>query len=147
MPISTAGTLNPSINDRADTMIRIAIKLVSDVLAGVVGVVVAQVLHESEMSMQVDQRRHDRLPRQVDHGCTLGNAGVGCQSDGGDDAIVDEQYAPAERRAAVASDQRGALEGHDGASWFFRFAPTASGEPEGEPDNSRNWSVVHRLRS
>ena len=97
---------------RAHAVERCALQMVQNVLRRVVGGAPARVALVADVHVDVDHRRHDALAGQI-HACrTARRRHRAAPSDDGDPAVLDDECAVFDRRAAVADDQPGALEQH-----------------------------------
>ena len=116
-------------DDYAHPVVRVAVQVVDDVLAGIVRGVVGQPpdvsvqVHQRrhDVSVQVHQRRHDGLAAQVDDGCSGRHLDLGLRSDRGDGAVVDDQARRLDLGRSRTVDECGAVVHDRGARRRRRF--------------------------
>ena len=133
-------------DDDAHPVIRVAVQVVDDVLAGVVRGVVGQPALEADVTVEVDERRHDRLAGQVDHGGAGRRLDIVQRSDRDDDALIDDQPRRLDRGHARAVDKPRAVVDDRGACRprRFRRPARATGQPAHARDGSGQGGATGR---
>ena len=89
-----------------------AVHVVEDVLARVVLRPAGQVLHVADVRMRIDQRRDDRLARQVHARSASRRLQLPLAADSREPAVLDQERRALDGGAAVAGDETGTLVEH-----------------------------------
>ena len=100
--------VRPHRDDDADAVIGVALQVIFDVGARVVGGVVGQAALKTDVAMQVDQRRDEGLAGKVDDACPVRRRHGVCRTGVQDDALVHHQCARFNRGSAITGNQAGA---------------------------------------
>ena len=131
----------PQAHRRRDAVIGRALQVVDQVGQPVVVGAVRPLRHagQSHVLVRVDQRRDHRLAGQVHARGTLGRLPLARRANPGEDAVLDEERRPLDRRAAVAVNQSGALE-PGRVTWLLLLC---GGTPTGE---QRDGACDHPTR-